>query len=434
MDPKLSSSMAPVRIQQFGPAPWQRSAIIALTAFLTVVDLFAAQALLPMLVTHYQVSPAAMGLAVNACTLGMALGGLAVAIVGGRIDPRTGVAVSLCLLSIPTTLLAFAPSLWTFAALRIVQGLCMSAAFGLTLAYLGETTRAQDTASAFAAYITGNVASNLIGRLIATGVASHAGLAANFFVFAALNLAGAALVTVTMSLTPMQEAMTPMPEAMTPVPEAMTPAPEAMARAPDRTVAAAAGPMRAWRDLSKNPSLRAAFGIGFCILFAFIGTFTYINFVLVRPPLSLGMMQFGFVYFVFLPAIFTTPLAGRASARFGTKPALWSALAAAALGLPLLVLPSLEAVTAGMVLVAAGTFFAQALATGFVSATAGANRGAASGIYLASYFTGGLVGAAVVGQIFDRLGWPAAVIGIGAALVFAAVLTRQLKVTSPAAA
>ena len=169
-------------------------------------------------------------------------------------------------------------------------------------------------------------------------------------------------------------------------------------------------------------------------MFAFIGTFTYINFVLVRPPLSLGMMQFGFVYFVFLPAIFTTPLAGRASARFGTKPALWSALAAAALGLPLLVLPSLEAVTAGMVLVAAGTFFAQALATGFVSATAGANRGAASGIYLASYFTGGLVGAAVVGQIFDRLGWPAAVIGIGAALVFAAVLTRQLKVTSPAAA
>jgi hypothetical protein len=40
---------------------------------------------------------------------------------------------------------------------------------------------------------------------------------------------------------------------------------------------------------------------GFCILFAFIGTFTYVNFVLVRPPLSLGMMQLGFVYFVFLP-------------------------------------------------------------------------------------------------------------------------------------
>ena len=54
--------------------------IIALTAFLTVVDLFATQALLPALTTYYQVTPAAMGLAVNACTLGMAIGGLAVAL------------------------------------------------------------------------------------------------------------------------------------------------------------------------------------------------------------------------------------------------------------------------------------------------------------------------------------------------------------------
>jgi MFS transporter, YNFM family, putative membrane transport protein len=60
-----------------------------------------------------------------------------------------------------------------------------------------------------------------------------------------------------------------------------------------------------WRD----PALRATFGLGFCILFAFIGTFTYVNFILVRTPLSLGMMGVGFVYFVFLPSIVTTLLA-----------------------------------------------------------------------------------------------------------------------------
>ena len=85
----------------------------------------------------------------------------------------------------------------------------------------------------------------------------------------------------------------------------------------------------------RNPALRAAFGIGFCILFAFIGTFTFVNFVLVRPPLSLGRMDLGFVYFVFLPSIVTTLLAGRAVTRFGTRPAIWGALAVAAIGLPL---------------------------------------------------------------------------------------------------
>ena len=78
--------------------------------------------------------------------------------------------------------------------LRIVQGVFMASAFTLTLAYLGEECSAADAAGAFAAYITGNVASNLIGRLISAALADHLGLAANFYVFALLNLAGAVLV------------------------------------------------------------------------------------------------------------------------------------------------------------------------------------------------------------------------------------------------
>jgi MFS family permease len=173
--------------------------------------------------------------------------------------------------------------------------------------------------------------------------------------------------------------------------------------------------------------LRASFAIGFCILFAFIGTFTFVNFVLVQPPLGVSAMTLGFVYFVFVPAMATTPLAGRAVARFGTRPTFWAALGVAALGLPLLVLPSLPAVLLGMVLVGAGTFFAQACATGFVGRAATSERGAASGLYLACYFFGGLVGSAVLGAIFDMFGWKACVAGIAVALLAAALLAVFLK-------
>jgi len=37
----------------------------------------------------------------------------------------------------------------------------------------------------------------------------------------------------------------------------------------------------------------------------------------------------------------------------------------------------------------------------------------ASGTYLACYFFGGLVGSAVLGQLFDRFGWTACVTGVG---------------------
>jgi MFS transporter, YNFM family, putative membrane transport protein len=173
--------------------------------------------------------------------------------------------------------------------------------------------------------------------------------------------------------------------------------------------------------------MRAAFGVGFCILFAFIGTFTYVNFVLVRAPLSLGMMGVGFVYFVFLPSVVTTLLAGRAVAVFGMRPSLWAGLAIAALGLPLMLSSHLAEVLAGMVLVAVGTFFAQACATGFVGQVARTNRGVASGTYLACYFLGGLIGSAVLGQLFDHFGWFACVVGVGAALLVGCLLTAKLE-------
>ncbi len=171
-----------------------RALVIASIAFLTLVDLFATQAILPVLAVRYMASPGATGLAVNATTVGMAIASLGVALFGARIDRRLGVIVSLCSLAAPTALLAVAPDLMVFAALRIAQGLCMASAFALTLAYLGEHVSSKDVAGAFAAYVTGNVASNLFGRLMAAFLVDHYGLASNFVAFAMLNLAGAALV------------------------------------------------------------------------------------------------------------------------------------------------------------------------------------------------------------------------------------------------
>ena len=74
-------------------------------------------------------------------------------------------------------------------------------------------------------------------------------------------------------------------------------------------------------------------------------------------------------------------------------------------GLRLLLTPNLPAVLAGLALVGVGTFFAQATANNFVGRAATADRGSASGLYLACYFLGGLVGTGLLGQVFDRLGW-----------------------------
>ncbi|MEQ8179623.1 MAG: MFS transporter [Amphiplicatus sp.] len=383
----------------FNLAQFATPATIGFIGFLTLVDLFATQAILPTLAIQYNVTPAAMGSAVNASTMGMAVSGLAMVFLGGRINRRMGVWVALALLSIPTLLLASAPGLGAFTALRIVQGLFMAAAFSLTMAYLSERCTAAQSATALAAYITGAVASNLVGRLVAGSIADAIGVAGNFYFFAALNLAGAGLAFI-----------------------ALKNAPPLMSGS-DVTRA----PLAVMADHLRNGCLRTTFAIGFLILFAFIGAFTYVNFVLAREPIGLSPMALGLVYFVFLPSMATTPLAGRIASRYGARLSFYVSLGLAIAGLPLLLSTALPLVLAGLAIVGVGTFFAQATATGFVGRAAKSDRAAASGLYLSSYYLGGLAGSVVLGQIFDRFGWPATIAAIALSLGAAAGLAAMLR-------
>jgi predicted MFS family arabinose efflux permease len=290
-----------------------RFGVIALIAFLTLVDLFAAQAILPSLVKKFEVSRAAMGFAVNACTFGMAIAGLTIALFGRNIDRRDGIGISLVLLSIPTVLLSMTDNITVFALLRIAQGLFMSAAFTLTVAYLAEHFSPAQSAGALAAYVTGNVASNFFGRILSAAVADSFGISINFLTFAALNIAGALLVWVTFKKN-------------------------------ERMMIGGSGQApagSAWKAHLVNGELRRSFAIGFLILFVFIGTFTYVNFQLAAPPLALSPMALGLVYFVFLPSLLTTPLAGLVAGRLGASRGIGLTLGFAIAGLLALCRPCL---------------------------------------------------------------------------------------------
>ena len=379
-----------------------QGAVIALTAFLTLIDLFAIQAILPSLAKRYAVSPSDIGAAANACTLGMAVASLITAMLSRHIDRRAGIAISLALLAVPTAALGFVDNLTTFTLLRVLQGCLMATAFTLMLAYLGEHFGPAESARVFAAFITGNVLSNLAGRMLSASLADGFGVPTTFLTFSALNLLGAVLVFFTVTKA-----------------------------APMSQVTAPTGSgLDAIKTHLRHPELRSAFLIGFLILFVFIGVFTYVNFILVAPPFSIGMMQLGFVYLVFLPSLPTTIVAGRIAGIIGARPALILFLSIAVAGLPFLNGTSLPGVLAGLVLVAVGTFAAQAVATGYVGQAAKSDRGAASGIYLAAYFGGGLVGSIILGRIFGSFGWNACLIALGIALLLAIGLAFRLDRSS----
>ena len=354
-----------------------RGVVLAITSFLTQVDLFAAQAILPSLTEEFGVDRATMGFAVNASTIGMAAAGLLIVLVAARINRKTGIVACLFALAAPTLGLALTDDIAVFTALRIAQGVLMSSAFALTMAYLAENCTPEEASGALAAYVTGAVASNLVGRLLATGFLTSFGVDGSFIAFACLNLTGAAFVAFALGAAPRK----------------------------GMDALGFSEILRIWRIHLSNPRLLTAYAVGFLILFVFVGAFTYVNYLLSEPPFALSPVALGLVYFVFAPAMATTPLAGAAAVRIGRRPTYAGAIILSAMGVLATLSPSLPIVLAGLSALSAGLFFAQAVSTGFIGQAATADRTSASGLYLAAYYSGGLVGSIVFGQVYSALGW-----------------------------
>ena len=389
------TAMPPGRVRTFA---------IGTIAFLTLVDLFATQAILPALARSYGVSAAEIGVASNSSTIGMALGGVLAGLLTQRFARRTAITACLLLLAIPTLLLSFAPPLPLYALLRVTQGLFMAGAFTLTLAHFSERCSARDVGTALAAYVTGVVASNLFGRLVATMAASYLGAVNSFALFAALNIAGAAFAWTVLTYA----------------------APLAVERR-------AIDLVRPWGNHLRHPRRLAAFAIGFLILFGFVGIFSYVGFVLTAAPFGLSMMATGLVFLCFAPAMLTTPAAARIVARHGTARTLPAAMLLAVAGVLMSAASSLPLVIVGLALVGVGTFFAQAAATAWVSRNADGEPAAASALYLFFYYAGGLAGATIIGMLFVASGWLGAVLLVGAIFIAAALLGRCLREPLPTA-
>ncbi len=189
-------------------------------------------------------------------------------------------------------------------------------------------------------------------------------------------------------------------------------------------------PLDAWRRHLAVPALRAAFGMGFAILFVFVGVFTYVNFHL-TDALGIGAEMLGLVYLVFLPALFTTPYAAKAVSRYGQQRVFQVSGLVALAGVALTAVPSLAPALAGLAVIGAGTFFMQAAATGFVGRTAQSDRAAANGLYLTSYYIGGLFGAFALGQAHLAGAWPLVAGIVAAILLLTLPLSRALRNPGP---
>jgi predicted MFS family arabinose efflux permease len=259
---------------------------------------------------------------------------------------------------------------------RLMQGIATPGVFSITTAYVHDEWPARGTASAIAAYVSGTIVGGLGGRMTIGFAAERWGWNWAFMLLGCIGLAMAGYITVFL------------PRESNFVRPAL----------PSGLIDSITGHLR-------NPQLRAAYGIGFCVLFTQVAMFTYVTFHLAAPPFLLSPGALGFVFVVYLAGAIVTPFAGRRIEKNGHPRMLMVAAALSAAGALVTLGPRLWMVLGGLAICCSGVFIAQSSATSFVGTAAKHNRALALGLYVTFYYTGGSFGGVAPGWLWATFGW-----------------------------
>lgn len=352
------------------------------------VPLYSPQALLPLLRDWVGHNAALAGLIISAGTLGVAISAPLIGIVADRLGRRPVIVCATFAAVIPTVLAALAPDVYSLIGFRLLEGLCLPAVFAVMVAYINSQWPAHEARSVTALYVAGTIAGGFCGRLVSGLVAEFLGWRMGF--------AGLAVVQLSLALLIWRG----LP-------------PESAPAAPGR------GKQPGTLGLLRLPALRAAYAVGFLLLFSLVGGFTYISLRLAGEPFSLGPAALSMIFAVYLVGVAITPVSGRLLNAFGHARVIAGAWSVAIAGLLLTMLPWLSAVMLGLGLYSAGLFVAQTAATSFVGEAVPQARGPAVGLYVTCYYLGGSVGGVLPAPLWTHWGWPGVILLIALAGVAA---------------
>lgn len=367
-----------------------RPFLVAAAAMFAVM--YSTQAILPDLGREFGVSPSQAGLSISVVIGALAVGAWFWGPLSDRIGRRASLVLASGAIVVPTLLVALAPSFAVLLGLRALQGLCMPGLIAVGVPYVTEAYAPSLGSRAMGYYIAALVAGGLVGRV------------------------GVALLTAATSWRVALGALALLPLASTLLMRrGLPPEPSAGRRTTPLSVREAGRVLR-------NPVLLAATVAGSALFFAFLGTFSYIDFRLERPPFSLSPSLSALVFLVWAMGV-SGPAAGRLAERRGWHVVALGGLGLAAGGVALSLTDFLPLVLLGLALITLGNFSGVTGAQLGVAASAEQDRGLASALYFSVYYVAGALGGYVPGLAWERWEWP----GV-AALALAAYAAGALAV------
>lgn len=356
----------------------------ALTLAITVLAyfvLYGPQPLLPRLADAYAVSESQTALLMTAALLPLGIAPIAYGALLARVTSRQVLLAGVTALGAATLLFAWAASFPLLLALRLAQGLVLPAVLTAMMTALSERTQPRRMQRVMSAYIASTIVGGLGGRLLSGAFATYLDWTAFFL------LTGAALLVTVPFLWRV---------------------PEVPAGAASRISASLLA-----RVATANGNWRIYAAI-FCLFFVFVGLLNFLPFRV--RALHPGASEFliGLIYSGYLMGIVAALAARRVIGALGsTRRTLITGYAVYIASLVPTLLPSLPALFASIFPFCLGMFLVHAIASATVNESAREHRGLVNGLYVSSYYTGGVLGSYLPGLFYEAGGWSATIAVLG---------------------
>ncbi len=387
-----SQSLSAASEPTSGGIPRTTALALVVAGYVTFVNMWCTQAILPVLAQSLHVSPALTGYTVTAPLIATAAMAPLIGMLSDRFGRRVFIRGAALLLIIPTLLAAMASSLPMLIACRFLQGLLLPFIFTVTIAYISDEMSPANAMKMVGIYTSGTITGGFSGRLIVGFVTALThNWRIGFLVIGLITLVAALIITF---LLPRETRFKP--------------------------TTGVAGALASFPNHLSNKRLLGTYAVGFGVLFSLVSVFTFINFRLAEAPYNMGPAALGAIFVVYLGGVAASPVAGRLGAKMNRQWLMAGCTGLILLGLALTLASPLWMIALGLLLICFGVFPQQTLATGFIGIAARGAKSTAVGLYVTAYYIGGSFGGIIPAAAWHSAGW------IGCAAITALVQLLML--------
>ena len=371
-------------------------------------NMYITQPVLPIIGAEFGLTPAQAGLTVSSLVLAIAGSSVFYGVLSDRVGRRPVMVFSVLGLVGPTLLCALSPGFIWLVIFRVGQGLLIPGFTAIAITYLQEEMPADRRAIALGYYVSATVAGGFFGRAVGgvvTDLADNWRLSFVSFGLVDLVVGYALWRWLPASRYFVGRATTNTAEGDASVVTSETPPPSRF-RLGTVLVHLA------------NRQLLSVYIVGFCLMYSFLGLFTYLPYYLSKPPFGLSTLLISSAYVVYLVGMFSAPFSARLARRIGRRTILRVGFLIMLVGVLMTLVPALPVVIAGLVVLCFGMFGCQSTATALVgeSVRVSSARGSAVSLYQMFFYVGASVGGFVPGLLWQAGGWPPLTGGIVAAI------------------